>query len=389
MKRWIVKLLKVYRTARMLFHRLFLFFSFVVIFLTSCAVVQPIAPLPTHVPTAEVLTPSLPSIDQQIMPEVPTTFTPSAIVFSEPTPNAQIVVQERPLPSATPLLPTATKTVTAVPSPPINPIMLTPLPVTAVYQDQPPRTIECSQHGMLIRSQFPSDFGGPMRDYHAYLPPCYGEDGRVYPTLYLFHGSIQTDTHWVDLGLIQHIEKGIREQRYPPFIVIMPFNDELGNITSGGENSIEEITINSLMPYVETHFCSWNEANGRSIGGISRGGYWALMIAFRHTDLFTAVAGHSSHLRYETDKAEYNPLSTYETADLSTMRIWLDWGKDGFLRVGQMQLHDALIDIGADLQATVNPGGHNDEYWLAQITDYLDWHTAVWPLDRATYPTCN
>ena len=25
--------------------------------------------------------------------------------------------------------------------------------------------------------------------------------GRLIPVIYLFHGSIQTDTHWLDLGL--------------------------------------------------------------------------------------------------------------------------------------------------------------------------------------------
>ncbi len=261
-------------------------------------------------------------------------------------------------------------------------------PLDVVQVEAPPLEIECNGQGMLLRSQFPSDVGGPLRDYHAYLPPCYGVDGRSYPTVYLFHGSIQTDTHWIDLGIIEQIELGVQEERYPPFIVIMPFNGEIGNTTSGNDHSIEGITLNSLIPYVDDHFCSWNEAAGRSIGGISRGGYWALEIAFRHTELFTAVSGHSSHLRFETDRAAYNPLATYTDADLSEMRIWLDWGINDFLRSGQEQLRDSLLDSGANLDVHVNGGGHNDEYWLLHIRDYLDWHTAVWPTDRDDYPPC-
>ena len=261
-------------------------------------------------------------------------------------------------------------------------------PLNVVQVEAPPQRIECNDQGMLLRSQFPSEVGGPLRDYHAYLPPCYGVDGRSYPTVYLFHGSIQTDTHWIDLGIIEQIELGIQEKRYPPFIVIMPFNGEIGNTTSGNDHSIEGITLNSLIPYVDAQFCSWDDAAGRSIGGISRGGYWALEIAFRHADMFTAVSGHSSHLRFETDRAEYNPLATYADADLSQMRIWLDWGIDDFLHVGQEQLRDFLLDSGANLDVHVNGGGHNDEYWLVHIRDYLDWHTAVWPTDRADYPSC-
>jgi enterochelin esterase-like enzyme len=240
----------------------------------------------------------------------------------------------------------------------------------------------------LFRGRFPSETSGPWRYYQAYLPPCYGHDGRGYPVLYLFHGSIQTDSHWVELGLADQIDRGIREGRYPPFIAIMPFNGRTGNITSGGDQSIEGITVHSLVPFVDDAFCTWAASSGRSLAGISRGGYWALMIAFRHTDLFGAVSGHSSHLRFETDSRSYNPLATYARADLSSMRIWLDWGDEDFLRPGQQQLHALLTETGVDHHVAVNKGGHNDVYWATHLKDYLDWHTVAWPQDRTFYPTC-
>jgi enterochelin esterase-like enzyme len=350
--------------------------------LSACAVVQPIAPLPTLLPTAVI--PIQPDTSVAVNPAP---FTPSGANIAEvPVPPVSPSPMPNPMQTSQP---ETTIAEMAVSPPTINPILLTPVAGTSVYRETPPQTIDCGEHGLLLRSQFPSDVGGPWRGYHAYLPPCYGEDGRSYPTLYLFHGSIQTDTHWVELGLIQQIEAGLRDGRYPPFIVIMPFNGELGNSTSGNYHSIEGVTVNVLLPYVDEMFCTWHEAAGRSIGGISRGGYWALMIAFRHPALFTAVAGHSSHLRYETDRAEYNPLSTYVDADLSNLRIWMDWGENDFLRLGQIELRNSLIAVDANLQATVNPGGHNDEYWQAHIIEYLDWHTAVWPLDRMEYPSCH
>jgi enterochelin esterase-like enzyme len=168
----------------------------------------------------------------------------------------------------------------------------------------------------------------------------------------------------------------------------MPYNGNLGNISSGGTKSIEGVTVDALIPHIDATYCTWQAAAGRSVGGISRGGYWALMIAFRHPDLFTAVAGHSSHLRYETDKAEYNPLSTYAEADLSDMRIWLDWGEDDFLYAGQERLHRSLRDAGVTHEAHINPGGHNEAYWLTYLPRYLDWHAADWPVEREAYTRC-
>jgi enterochelin esterase-like enzyme len=207
--------------------------------------------------------------------------------------------------------------------------------------------------------------------------------------LYLIHGSIQEDTHWLDLGLAQYADAGIEQGRYPPFIVVMPNSGYLGNLSSGGEKSIEGIIVNYLLPFVDHNFCSWSEARGRNIGGISRGGYWALEIAFSNPDLFGATAGHSTHLRLETDPEKYNPLATYAWADLRNMRIWMDRGEKDFLRTGQEQLHASLEAAGITHEYQVNPGGHSDVYWTDHIGDYLDWHSASWPRERELYPPCN
>lgn len=340
-----------------------------------------VEPLPTLAPTAFVPQAS----GAQSVGFVPATYTavpPStALPLSEPTPTLQ--------PSATP---TETPEPTLTPSPTLIPALAFPAgpegDSPAPFYEEPPTEVDCNGQGLVFQSYFPSNVGGPWRSYHAYLPPCYGLDGRVYPVVYLIHGSIQTDSHWVDLGLAQIADAGIENGRYPPFVAIMPYSGSLGNISSGGDNSIEGITVNYLMPYIESEFCTWNTREGREIGGISRGGYWALEIAFLHTDLFSGVAGHSSHLRFETDPARYNPLATYAQADLSNMRIWMDRGETDFLRVGQDQLAGLLTDAGIAHEYYVNSGGHNEAYWLAHIVEYVDWHTAVWPRERSLYPVC-
>jgi enterochelin esterase-like enzyme len=205
----------------------------------------------------------------------------------------------------------------------------------------------------------------------------------------LIHGSIQTDSHWLDLGLAEYADAGISSGRYPPFIAIMPYSGRLGNMTSGGPKSVEGNFISAVLPTVDNQLCTWREAAGRSIGGISRGGYWALEIAFRYPELFGAVSGHSSHLRFETDPARYNPLATYAEADLSQTRIWLDRGEKDFLRVGQDQLHESLTAADIDHVYWVNPGGHSDNYWADHLPEYLDWHLALWSHDRDSYELCH
>ena len=338
--------------------------------------------LPTSAPTAQPLaTPEpMPSLALSSRGSPPATYTVPAnalLVAGRPTlaPAVQTAtaLARRPPPTATP---TAT----------LAPVRQTASEAAAPWRSQPPQQIDCLDGGTVFRANFPSP-GGQGR-YHAYLPPCYQRDGRAYPVLYLLHGSIQTDTHWLNLGLATVMDRALAQGRFPPFIVIMPFNERLGNITSGGPSSVEGMLVDYLLPYVDAHFCTWASPAGRSIGGISRGGYWALEVAFRHPDKFGAVAGHSSHLRFETDSARYNPLATYATADLSAMRIWLDRGETDFLRAGQDQLHALLDEAGRPHVYQVNPGGHNDAYWASHLPAYLDWHSAGWSADRKAYPAC-
>lgn len=331
---------------------------------------------PVVLPTMEQVA-QLPTVAVGTAVPIPPTFTPDGFV-------APPSVTPEP---TQPPSPTATVVKTAVATPFTIPQIVT-APANAPEIETSPDTVACLEDGLLFRTRFPSDVGGPTRAVHIYLPPCYGEDAFAYPVLYLFHGSIQNDTHWPDLGLGDILDAQIKAGNFPPFIAVMPDNGAIGNNTSGNTDSIEGITLNALMPFIESNFCSWNEADGRGIGGISRGGYWALMIAFRNETLFRSVSGHSSQLRLDVDSEQYNPLVTYAAADFSNLRVWLDWGETDFLRLGQSQLRQSLEEVDVDLTASVNPGGHNERYWLTHLPDYLAWHAAAWPTEREAYPVC-
>lgn len=330
-------------------------------------------------PTADALAFADRTIPPTYTPRVLTTIVPGATFFATPAATSTLP-SDAELPQGGPPA-TATPTPFAVPD-------YLKQPVAVHELEAPPQTTECGDHGFVYASQFPSAVWGGSRSYHAYLPPCYGHDGRAYPVLYMIHGSGHKDDMYIHLGLPQHIDQGIAEGRYPPFIVIMPDSGSWGDATSGGERSVEGVTIQDLIPWVDRNFCTWNDLRGRSIGGISRGGYWALMMAFRHPQLFTAVSGHSSHLRLETDPPQYNPLATYTSVNLAHMRIWMDWGESDFLRAGQQSLHESLMNAGIAHSVKISAGGHANYYWFEHMRDYTDWHAESWPLAREVYPPC-
>ncbi len=278
-------------------------------------------------------------------------------------------------PSASPIgtpteapFPTSTATATLVPS-------LTP---TATPCAEPA--------GRMVTGTFPSAILGMDQPYRIYLPPCYETSGRLYPTLYLFHGNIHTDSHWDELGADEAADAGIASGTLPPFLIVMPFGGEIANNTSGGDRSFEGVVLHELIPFIEDRYCAWPEPAGRAIGGLSRGGYWSLEIAFRQPDMFAAVGGHSAALFTEPAGPAYNPLSTGLDPRLIGLPIYLDIADRDWLRQGVFDLHAAMEEAGIPHVWQLNIGAHEDAYWRVHVDEYLVWYASHWPADESGFP---
>ena len=318
-------------------------------------------------PTTPLPTPSPPLADPAI--SIAFAPTPSPLTDS-PVGHGDTIPPPRPSPT---------------PFPTVNPAAY---PATIIAPPWPyalPRRTECDGTGVLVRATFPTRITPPSLPFIAYLPACYGHDAYTYPTVYLLHSSTDDENHWLTLGLAAHLDHLIATGQIPPVIVILPATGPLGNTTSGGPQSPEAIIADELLPYIDASFCTDPRPQSRAIGGISRGGYWALMLAFRHPDLFSTAAGHSPHLRLETDAPQYNPLTLPPPPNL---RLALDWGDRDFLADGPTALHQRLADLAFPHQATVNPGRHEPAYWATHLPDYLRFYTAGFPTTRPAMPAC-
>ncbi|MCA9969347.1 MAG: hypothetical protein KC425_03980, partial [Anaerolineales bacterium] len=191
-----------------------------------------------------------------------------------------------------------------------------------------------------------------------------------------------------DLGIDETAASTIRAGSLPPLLIVMPAGGWLADNTSGGPGSYERFVLDELIPHVEATTCAWAAPAGRAIGGLSRGGYWALEIAFRFPDHFASVGGHSAALFDQYAGPAINPQTTGLTQPLGDLRIYLDIGDADYLRAPLVQLHEDMARLGVPHTWQPNPGGHDDAYWRSQLDAYLAWYTAVWPTDRAAYPPC-
>lgn len=284
------------------------------------------------------------------------------------------------IPPSLTIPPTSTPTFTPQP---------TATPTTTPTPSATPHWLDnCTTPGQIVTGVFPDAIAGPERAYRAYLPPCYGQDGHIYPVLYMFHGTFQNDSAWDNNGLDEAAEALIQAREIPPLVIIMPTSANLDYYSSGGPNSWEGVVMSYLLPFVEATYCVGNEPQWRAMGGLSRGGYWSLEIAFQHPAAFASVGAHGAALEDIAAGPAINPQYSWQGKDLSQLRLYLDTGDQDWYRRNFEQLHNDLAAAAIPHEWHLNEGTHEDAYWAAHVKDYLYWYTEPWPQERRSYPIC-
>jgi enterochelin esterase-like enzyme len=222
----------------------------------------------------------------------------------------------------------------------------------------------------------------------VHLPPCYDQyPGKAFPTLYLFHGWPLDEWHWIDLGIADWADDWVSRGLVGPFIIVLPGVSQNGRYvnSSGGDGSFEGFVANELVPHIDATYRTVLDPSGRAVGGISRGGVWALEIALRHQDLFASVGGHSPALAVNNPLPQYDPFVLIQE-DISGLRFYLDAGDVDWTRASVIRFRDRLQELGADVTYQVHKGNHVDELWSSGVPDYIAFYGAAWPRAYAGLP---
>ncbi len=126
------------------------------------------------------------------------------------------------------------------------------------------------------------------------LPAGYDPAGdRRYPVLYLLHGGTGTYRDWSTTGDAEAISADY------PLIIVMPDGSGYGsymdwwNFGAGGPPMWETYHLRQLLPWIDEHYRTIADRDGRAIAGLSMGGGGTMHYAARHPDLFTAAAAFS------------------------------------------------------------------------------------------------
>jgi enterochelin esterase-like enzyme len=228
--------------------------------------------------------------------------------------------------------------------------------------------------GEVVRGVIETDLLDKAMRYNVYLPPCYTADlPKRYPVLYLLHGQGSTEEQWIRVGAVSAADRIIASGEVPAFIIVFPFDY---SYKQPNEYNFEQVFVDLLLPQIDREYRTQADATHRAIGGLSRGGAWALRIGTLHPELFGAIGGHSPAIFYVDEKSLMRRLLEIP-ADLMP-RIWLDAGdKDSEHNVIE-PLEKFLSENGIPHEWHEYIGWHEEKYWSAHVENYLRWYASGW-----------
>lgn len=279
------------------------------------------------------------------------------------------VAQQAVLPintSALALTETQTSPISTSPATPPAPV---PLPATPA---SPP--VCNSKTGKLESGEIDTTMlAKPMR-YTVYLPPCYGFDTNLrYPVLYLLHGQGFTEDQWIRIGAASAADRLISNGETPPFLIVLPFDH---SYKQPNQYNFEDVFIQRLMPLIDQNYRTNPVASQRAIGGLSRGGAWALHIGARHPGLFGAIGGHSPAIFYSDQQSLPRNLLAIRPDQMP--RIWLDAGDSDSEYDVVLPFEKFLVLKNIPHEWHRYLGWHDEKYWSAHVDKYLRWYALGW-----------
>ena len=133
--------------------------------------------------------------------------------------------------------------------------------------------------------------------YAIQFPGSYdGHLERRYPVVYFLHGINGSEKWFERNGLATIISRMRFRREIGEFIVVAPSGEDSFYINAKTGARYEDAIVEDLVSYIDKTYHTINKPQGRAIQGISMGGFGALVIAFKHPQLFSSVAAHSAVL---------------------------------------------------------------------------------------------
>ena len=243
-----------------------------------------------------------------------------------------------------------------------------------------------------------SDAVGRKVAVHILLPEDYARNGARHPVLYLLHGFGGDHHSWLDDGAADHASRH-------DLIVVMP---DVGNswYVDGSHpdhpnERWESFMIDELIPWIDGALATVPRREARAIAGRSMGGFGALVLGLRNSELFVSVGSSSGYLgrarearqalerglaarprrlgdpvpqggggvsggpfTSAQEAGDHDPFALVAALPVDSLpHVYLDCGTDDPLLRFSREMALVLLERNARFDFGQAPGGHDGTYW--------------------------
>lgn len=239
--------------------------------------------------------------------------------------------------------------------------------------------------------QFKSNLVGKILPYGVVLPPRYGliTSRRIrYPVLYLLHGWRGDYNSWTkQTALMQHAADY-------QMIIVTPEggNGWYTDSATVPSDQYETYLMRELIADVDSRFRTIGDRRGRSIAGVSMGGYGALKFGFKHPEKFSFAASMSGALDATVRTDDASIMQTFgqpesparQNNDLARLArqfpadrqallpyFYLDCGTDDPWLISNRDFSSVLLERKIVHEYRQLPGNHLWPYWDRQVREVM------------------
>lgn len=292
------------------------------------------------------------------------------------------------------------------------------------------------RHGTLHHVWYPSELNGmKKRRMTIYLPAAYSSGKSSYPVLYLLHGSGGDEDSWTACGrAMQILDNLISQGLCRPMIVVMPNGNVTLAAAPGSDpahpdvqpdannvasmfGKFEKSFVKEIVGYVDAHYRTIKNKDGRAIAGLSLGGLHTLYISLNNPEVFDYIGlfsaqttnalnnkriqgmrgindawndlksilpfignrGLDKKISSLTEGANNGDLAIYEHMQEKMERLFADppalyyiaVGKDDFTKKLNDDLRELLDTNAYPYVYHETDGGHTWENWRKYLVDFL------------------
>jgi enterochelin esterase family protein len=236
-------------------------------------------------------------------------------------------------------------------------------------------------HGVVHIHTYYSRASQTIRNIHVYTPPGYNPAGsRRYPTLYLLHGSWDTDADWSGVGRAGIIlDNLIAQHRAAEMLLVMPDGHPYPSfeVFTRPRNLalLSQEVIEELIPMIERTYRASPRAADRAIAGCSMGGTQALHIGLSNLSRFGSIGAMSAPGNVPASEpflvAQAGVLKDVAGVNSRLHLLWLSCGREDALKPRAAEVHDILAAAGIRHIWRETNGAHNWTVWRRQLLEIL------------------